>query len=197
MSGRTSASVPILPANLRAPSCLAGVVLAALLAACGGIESEIRDAITKDVGARANCLDHKFPVTVQVGPGLFGTRADLLNEYRTLDRAGVIRSVSEQPRMLAGGMRINEVKLDLTDAGRKLVRDGKLCYGRTEVVDVIDYTEGKAPDGARLVRARVLLKHHVDAEWARDPAFGTQVETGEQQAEYSLVKSSKGWRKVY
>jgi len=28
-------------------------------------------------------------------------------EYRTLDRAGVIRSISEQPRMLAGGIRIN------------------------------------------------------------------------------------------
>lgn len=184
------------PASSR-PTRFAGLALAVLLAACGSVESEIRDVIGKDLAATGNCLDHKFPVTVLVGPGLFGTRADLLNEYQALDRAGVIRSVGQQPRTMAGGVRINEVKLDLTDAGRKALRDGRLCYGRTEVVKVIDYTEGKAPDGARLVKARVLLKHHVDAEWARDPVFSNQVESGEEQSEYALVKTNKGWRKVF
>lgn len=178
------------------PVRIAAVVLTVLVAGCGSVESEIRDAISKDLAAKGNCLDHKFPVTVQVGPGLFGTRADLLKEYQALDQSGVIRSVSQQPRMMAGGIRVNEVRLDLTDVGRKSVRDGRLCYGRSEVVKVIDYTDGKAPDGARLVRARVLLKHHVDAEWARDRVFSSQVKSGEQQSEYALMKTNKGWRKV-
>jgi hypothetical protein len=181
---------------LSRPARFAGVALAVVLAGCGGVESEIRDAISKDLAAKGNCLDHKFPVTVQIGPGLFGTRADLLKEYQALDQSGVIRSVSQQPRMMAGGIRVNEVRLDLTDVGRKSVREGRLCYGRSEVVKVIDYTDAKTPDGARLVRARVLLKHHVDAEWARDPVFSNQVESGEEQSEYALMKTNKGWRKV-
>lgn len=200
MSGPAIASVPVKRSNVPASSragWIAGIVLAALLVGCGGIESEIRDAIDEHVRARGNCLDHKFPVTVQVGPGLFGTRADLLKEYQVLDQAGVIRSVIEQPRMLAGGIRVSVVKLDLTDAGRKSLRDGRLCYGRTEVVKLIDYTEGKAPDGTRLVKARVLLKHHVDAEWARDPVFSSQVESGEEQSEYALMKTNKGWRTAF
>jgi hypothetical protein len=200
MSRRASASIQVeLNRNFASsrPARIAGVALAVLLVACSSVESEIRDVIGKDLAAKGNCLDHKFPVTVQVGSGLFGTRADLLNEYQALDRAGVIRSVSQQPRMMAGGVRINEVRLDLTDAGRKSLRDGRLCYGRSEVVKVIDYTDGKAPDGTRLVKARVLLKHHIDAEWARDPVFKNQVESGEEQSEYALVKTNNGWRKVF
>lgn len=179
------------------PVRIAGVALAVLLVACSSVESEIRDAIGKDLAARGNCLDHKFPVTVQVGPGLFGTRADLINEYQALGQAGVIRKVSEQPRMMAGGVRVDAIRLDLTDAGRKWLREGRLCYGRTEVVKVIDYTEGKAPDGVPLVTARVLLKHDVQAEWARDPSFSSRVKSGEERSEVVLVKTNKGWRKVF
>lgn len=179
------------------PARIAGFALAVLLVACSSVESEIRDVIGKDLAARGNCLDHKFPVTVHIGPGFFSTRADLLKEYQALEAAGVVRSVGQQPRMMAGGIRVNEVRLDLTDAGRKSLRDGRLCYGRSEVVKVIDYTDGKAPDGTRLVKARVLLKHHVEAKWARDPVFSNQVESGEEQSEYALVKTNNGWRKVF
>jgi hypothetical protein len=200
MKKRARAASPVALDRNRAgcgPVRCAAVALSALLVACGSVESEIRDVIGKDLAAKGNCLDHKFPVTVLVGPGLFGTRADLIKEYQALDQAGVIRKVSEQPRMMAGGIRVNEVRLDLTDAGRKSVRDGRLCYGRSEVVKVIDYIDGKAPDGARLVKARVLLKHHVEAEWARDPVFSSQVDSGEEQSEYALVKTNNGWRKVF
>ena len=33
---------------------------------------------------------------------------------------------------VGGGIRFDEVTLDLTDTGRKSLRDGRLCDGRTE-----------------------------------------------------------------
>jgi uncharacterized protein YvpB len=55
------------------PVRIAGVALAALLVSCSSVESEIHDVIGKDLAAKGNCLDHKFPVTVHVGSGLFGS----------------------------------------------------------------------------------------------------------------------------
>ncbi len=180
--------------SLRAITTLAWWAAAALLAACSGVDGEVREAIRKHVSAKENCLKLRFPVTVRVGPGLFGTPAFRLNELKVLGDAGVIHPVHSRPRTVGGGIRIDEVTLDLTDAGRRSVRDGSLCYGRTELVELIDYTEGRARDGAQAITARVALKHHVEADWARDPAFATQVKSGDGQDEVTLVKTNKGWR---
>jgi hypothetical protein len=100
-----------------------------------------------------------LPVTVQIGPGLFSTRADLLKAYQAPEATGVVRSVGQQPRTMAGCIRVNVVRLDLTEAGCKLLRDGRLCYGRSEVVKAIDDTPAKAPDGTQLGPVNAWIAH--------------------------------------
>jgi hypothetical protein len=87
----------------------------------------------------------------------------------------------------------------LTDAGREAwSAEQGFCYGRTVVVEVIDYTKPTEAMGATVVQAEARLRHEVTAPWAESPIVAEFAERGEETVSMVLVKKEKGgWSPAY
>lgn len=177
---------------------LAAMLAGLLLAACGsggGIEDEIRQRFVEKY-ERPLCfqLDRSFPVSFEVN---FLSR-DALVWLSSLEHAGFVtgRELPPNPR---GFSRDRRVEFTLTEAGRKVLRpDLGFCYGRAEIVEVIDYTEPSDLGGVPTVQAEARLRRQIDADWARDPALAELTRAGDETVEMLLVRKAKsGWSPAY
>ena len=97
------------------------------------------------------------------------------------------------------GYRLNgPVERSASGRRQQIQPDRGFCYGRAEIVEVIDYTKPSEVSGVATVQAHARLRRHVDAEWARDPALAELVAAGDQTVDMLLVKKAKGgWSPAY
>lgn len=188
-----------MPTACPAPGCLAATVLAAaaLLAACsGGIEADIQQRFAEKYDSDL-CVQFKTPFPALASTGDWGETKTWLF---ALEAAGLL-TAREMParRGWPAGMGGRRFEFNLTDAGRQQMSPGhRFCYGRAEIVEVIDYTEPASVNGALTVQAQARLRRHVDAAWARDPSLADLVAPGEKTVEMLLVKKAKGgWSPAY
>jgi hypothetical protein len=165
---------------------------AALLGACGNVESDIRRAFVERY-ERENCLSvaSSYPFQVREGPGFF------TQDIRWLDalvQGGMLQVVGEPVARQRYGGAVTTLQFDLTEAGRQRLKDNKLCYGHTTVERVIDYQGPRTTPEGDIIVAEVLLKHHTDGDWVRHPALRHKVKAGEEKLSRTLVKKAKaGW----
>jgi hypothetical protein len=185
-------AVPAAPA---APAW-AAIAAAVLLAACGDrIEADIHKRFAEKYD-KPLCADLRatFPATVSANP----QNKETLTWLSALEHAGLV-AARELPPDRRAFFPDRRYEFSLTDAGRQQVRpDGSFCYGRAEIVEVIDYTKPSEVSGVATVQAQARLRRHVDAAWARDPALAELVAAGDQTVDMLLVKKAKGgWSPAY
>lgn len=176
----------------------APLLAALLLAACdagSGVEGEIRQRFAEKYD-RPLCFkaDRPFPALYEAN----AQSREALTWLSSLEHAGLVaaREVPPDPRSF---FRDRRVEFTLTDAGRKALKpDLGFCYGRAEIVEVIDYTEPSDVGGVPTVKAEARLRRQIDAEWARDPALAELAGSGEQTVEMLLIRKAKsGWSPAY
>jgi hypothetical protein len=184
------------PNAVPAASAWAAIAAAVLLAACGDrIEADIHKRFAERYD-KPLCADLRapFPATVSANP----QNKETLTWLSALEHAGLV-AARELPPDRRAFFPYRRYEFSLTDAGRQQIQpDRGFCYGRAEIVEVIDYTKPSEVSGVATVQAQARLRHHVDAEWARDPALAELVAAGDQTVDMLLVKKAKGgWSPAY
>jgi hypothetical protein len=186
IAGRARSAVAVAAAALAA---------ALLLAACGErIEADIRKRFAEKHD-KPLCINFRtaFPAAISVNP----MTKDTLTWLSALENAGLL-SARELPPERRGFFADRRVEFSLTDAGRRQLKPEGFCYGRAEIVEVIDYTQPSQVSGVSTVQAQARLRRHIDADWARDPALARLVDAGDQTVDMVLVKKAKGgWSPAY
>lgn len=171
-------------------------LLALVIAGCGGsIESDIRQRFVER-HEKPLCVEFTtpFPSIAVVGGGGEAERWLIaLTESGMLSAQPIPQS---RPLLGLGGAR---VRFELTEAGRGAITpEHHFCYGRAEIVEVIDYTQPSSVNGVQTVQAEARLRRRVDADWARHPAVADLVKAGDQTVSMVLVKKAKGgWSPAY
>lgn len=167
-----------------------------LLAACGDhLEDDIRQRFAERHD-RALCfrLEAPYPAVIAAGPA----QRETLLWLSALERAGLLsrRELPADGDPAAAGPRL---EFSLTDAGRAQIRPAQgFCYGRAEIVEVIDYTRPSEINGAATVQAEARLRRRIDADWARDPALAALIATGDDTVRMLLINKAKGgWSPAY
>jgi hypothetical protein len=173
-----------------------GCALLALPGCGGGIEQDIRQRFVERY-ERDLCVTFSqlFPLQAHAG-GLDGSAHWL----QALAEAGLLTATAGPQAHGLGAVLLGQgFTFDLTDAGRKAWSDEKgFCYGRTVVVEVIDYTKPTEAMGATVVQAEARLRHQVDAPWAEAPIVADLARRGEETVSMLLVKKEKGgWSPAY
>lgn len=177
---------------------LLAALLGSLLAACGGggdLEADIRQRFAERHD-RDLCfkVDQPFPATLSADP----VNKETLMWLSALEHAGLVsaRELPPDPRAFFADRRY---EFSLSEAGRKAMQpDNGFCYGRAEIVDVIDYTQPSEVNGAPTVQAEARLKRTIHADWARDPLLADVVDSSEDTVRMLLVKKAKGgWSPAY
>lgn len=175
---------------------LAVAALVWLVACSNGIESDIRQRFAEKYDTEL-CVQFKTPFPATAHTSDWGETKTWLF---ALESAGLL-SARELPvrGALPLGLSGRRFEFDLTDAGRQQMKpDRRFCYGRAEIVEVIDYTEPSNVNGAPTVQAQARLRRHIDADWARDPSLKELVASGDDTVEMLLVKKAKGgWSPAY
>lgn len=174
----------------------AAVAAAWLLAACSDrIEADIHKRFAEKYD-KPLCvkLGAAFPAAVSVNPMNMETLAWL----SALEGAGLV-SARELPRDRRAFFQDRRVEFSLTETGRRHFQPGQgFCYGRAEIVEVVDYTKPSDVSGVATVQAQARLRRHIDAPWARDPALAGLVDAGDKTVDMVLVKKAKGgWSPAY
>jgi hypothetical protein len=181
----------------QAPAVAAGCALLVLSACGGGIEQDIRQRFVEEY-ERELCVKFGgvFPLQAHAGGSYDGT----FQWLDALTEAGLLTATAGPPARGLGAVLLGpSYTFDLTDAGRKAwsAEDG-FCYGRTVVVEVIDYTKPTEAMGATVVQAEARLRHEVTAPWAESPIVTELAERGEETVSMVLVKKEKGgWSPAY
>jgi hypothetical protein len=100
---------------------------------------------------------------------------------------------------LDGAEAVAVQRFSLTDAGRKAITpENHFCYGRAEVVEVVDYTQPADVNGVATVQAEARLRRRIDADWAKHPAVAELTAAGDDTVSMLLVKKAKGgWSPAY
>lgn len=192
---------PALPPPCRrraGPARAAGVVLvaAALLAGCGDrTEADIRQRFAEKYD-KPLCLKLRspFPAVVSANP----MNKETLTWLAALEGAGLV-AARELPPDRRAFFQDRRFEFSLTEAGqRQFQPEHGFCYGRAEIVEVIDYTKPSEVSGVATVQAQARLRRHIDAAWARDPALAGLVPSGDETVDMVLVKKAKaGWSPAY
>jgi hypothetical protein len=170
--------------------------LALLLAGCGErIESDIRQRFAEKYD-KPLCIAFRapFPAAISVN----AMNKDTLTWLSALEGAGLL-AARELPPDRRAFFQDRRFEFSLTDAGRRQFKPEEgFCYGRAEIVEVIDYTKPSEVSGIPTVQAQARLRRHVDAAWARDPSLAALVAAGDQTVDMLLVKKAKGgWSPAY
>jgi hypothetical protein len=179
-----------------ATALVAPCALLALSACGGGIEQDIRQRFVEKY-ERDLCVSFSQPFPLQVHAGNLDGSAHWL---QALTEAGLLTATAGPPARGLGAVLLGQsFTLDLTDAGRTAWSAEKgFCYGRTVVVEVIDYTKPTEAMGATVVQAEARLRHQVDAPWAEAPIVADFAKRGEETVSMVLVKKEKGgWSPAY
>jgi|GEM_PF-2218335 len=184
------------PRTVNATPAWAAIAAALLLAACGDrIESDIRQRFAEKYD-KPLCINFRsaFPAAISASP----MNKDTLTWLSALENAGLLsaRELPPDRRAFFGDRRF---EFSLTDAGRRQFQpDRGFCYGRAEIVEVIDYTKPSEVSGVPTVQAQARLRRHIEAAWARDPALAGLVDAGDRTVDMVLVKKAKaGWSPAY
>ncbi|MBX3603381.1 MAG: hypothetical protein KIS83_14820 [Rubrivivax sp.] len=169
---------------------------ATLLAGCSDrIEADIRQRFAEKY-ERPLCvkLGPSLPATVSVNP----MNKETLAWLSALEGAGLV-TARELPPDRRAFFRDRRFEFALTEAGQRQFQPERgFCYGRAEIVEVIDYTEPSQVSGVATVQAQARLRRHIDAAWARDPAVAGLVASGDEKVDMVLVKKAKGgWSPAY
>lgn len=194
---RPSAAAARRGRSLRASAIAAGCALLALSACGGGIEQDIRQRFVEKY-ERDLCVKFggSFPLRAQAGGSFDGT----FQWLDALTEAGLLTATAGPPARGLGAVLLGpSYTFDLTDVGRKAwSAENGFCYGRTVVVEVVDYTKPTEAMGATVVQAEARLRHEVTAPWAESPVVAEFAERGEETVSMVLVKKEKGgWSPAY
>jgi len=170
----------------------AAVMACLMLTGCGGEESDIKKALMAEL-EQPLCLDvgPSIPFTIVVSNPFAG--APNKPWVDVLVKEGIIKEIETSKRG-GGMMTVVEGTYDVTAKGKKIQKDNELCYGKTKMVKLIEYTEPQDKAGAKIIQAEVLLKHEITEDWATNPAFKDRIESGEETVSAFLTKTNKGWR---
>lgn len=184
------------PRTISAGPVWAAIAAALLLAACGDrTEADIHKRFAEKYD-KPLCvkLGTAFPATVSVN----SMNKETLTWLSALEGAGLV-AARELPPDRRAFFHDRRFEFSLTDAGRRQFQPEQgFCYGRAEIVEVIDYTKPSEVSGVPTVQAQARLRRHVDAAWARDPALAPLVAAGDQKVDMVLVKKAKaGWSPAY
>ena len=169
-----------------------------VLSGCGGgIEQDIRQRFVEKY-ERELCIKFggPFPLQAHAGGSFDGT----FQWLDALAEAGLLEATAGPPARGLGAVLLGQsFTFDLTDAGREAwSAEQGFCYGRTVVVEVIDYTKPTQAMGATVVQAEARLRHEVTAPWAESPIVAGFAERGEETVSMVLVKKEKGgWSPAY
>lgn len=171
--------------------------LLALSACGGGIEQDIRQRFAEKY-ERELCVKFggPFPLQAHAGGSFDGT----FQWLEALTEAGLLTAAAGAPARGFGAVLLGpSYTFDLTDAGREVwSAENGFCYGRTVVVEVIDYTKPTEAMGATVVQAEARLRHEVTAPWAEAPIVADFARRGEEAVSMVLVKKEKGgWSPAY
>jgi hypothetical protein len=168
-----------------------------LVAGCGSsIEGDIRDRFAEKYD-RPLCVEFStpFPATAELGYG-----GELERWLVALAEGGMlsareVRKSGALPLGLSG----RRIEFSLTEAGRKAITpENHFCYGRAEIVEVIDYTQPADVNGVATVQAEARLRRRIDADWAKHPAVAELAAAGDDTVSMLLVKKAKGgWSPAY
>jgi hypothetical protein len=177
-----------------------------LISAChrgAGLEADIRQRFVERY-ERELCIgfDGRFPlVSVEIGAGgapvgNVRSRADWL---RALEVAGLVQS---RPLPTEGKLAHHlgtPREYSLTDEGARLIGpDHRFCYGRHEVVEVIDYTTPADVSGITTIQAEARLRPRIEQPWAEHPALAQVIRRSDTTVDMVLVRKAKGgWSPAY
>lgn len=167
-----------------------------LLTACGGTESQLEAGFAKHYN-KPLCIDHFVDwelgkYNLQSGGGAVG---DIQRYLRASVPAWISALLDEKIIEVKQGD-YGDREFTLTNKGRKYAGNGhQLCYGKTEFVKLLDYTDPVETPGIGLViDAKALIHRRVTESWAKNRGFQEKVSTGDKQVEASFVKQKKaGW----
>ena len=179
-----------------APAVVASCALLVLSGCGGGIEQDIRQRFVEKY-ERDLCVKFGGPFPLQAHASNLDASAHWL---QALTEAGLLTVEAGPPaRGLGAALLGQSFTFDLTDAGREAwSAEQGFCYGRTVVVEVIDYTKPTQAMGATVVQAEARLRHEVTAPWAESPIVAGFAERGEETVSMVLVKKEKGgWSPAY
>jgi hypothetical protein len=179
-----------------AAAITAAVAAAALLAGCGDrTETEIRQRFAEKYD-KPLCLKLRspFPAVVSTDP----LNKETLTWLSVLESAGLV-AARELPPDRRTFFQDRRFEFSLTEAGRRQFQpEHGFCYGRAEIVELIDYTKPSEVSGVATVQAQARLRRHIDAAWARDPALAGLLRSGDETVDIVLVKKAKaGWSPAY
>lgn len=181
----------------RAAAFTASCALLVVAACGGGLEHDIHQRFVEkyeqDLCLR---LDSPFPLQAHAGGGFDGT----FQWLEALTEAGLLTATAGPPARGLGAMLLGpSYTFDLTDAGRRAwSSENGFCYGRTTVVEVIDYTKPTEAMGATVVQAEARLRHDVTAPWAESQVVAGLAKRGDETVSMVLVKKEKGgWSPAY
>lgn len=188
---------PRTPGPARAGAAIAAAITAAaLLAGCADrTETEIRQRFAEKYD-KPLCLKLRspFPAVVSTDP----LNKETLTWLAALERAGLV-AMRELPPDRRAFFQDRRFEFSLTEAGRRQFQPEQgFCYGRAEIVELIDYTKPAEVMGVTTVQAQARLRRHIDAAWARDPALAGLLRSGDETVDMVLVKKAKaGWSPAY
>lgn len=170
-------------------SVIAAGMACLFLAGCG-VEGDVKKAFEKEY-EKELCMQAfaNYPVEITI-ESPFGVRPDA-QIAQVLAKAGVLEKGEENVRGKAP-MAITTAKFDLTSKGKKAYKNGKLCYGKTKVKEIVSYEE-KNSGGSEYIMAKATLDHDITESWAEEPDLRGIVKQGEESITRSLVKKDGEW----
>ncbi|MFN7113841.1 MAG: hypothetical protein ACK4PK_05720 [Alphaproteobacteria bacterium] len=171
---------------------LAAALVACLMLAGCGEEGAIKKALQADI-EQPLCMDvgRQIPFTVAIsGPYVSRQEVEWLD---VLVKQGVVKQVNTETRG-SGFLAVVEGTFDVTSKGKKIQKGNRICYGKTKMLELVEYTEPQDKGSMKIVRAKVRVRHDVTEKWAKDPVFKNRIDSGERTISAFLTKTNKGWR---
>ncbi len=169
---------------------LMGALLACLMLAGCGAEGDVKKAFVSEYEKDLCMPAARYPVSITTASP-FGVKPDA-QIAQVLVEAGVLEKGEETVRG-AGPMSITNTTFALTSDGKDSYKDGKLCYGKTKVKEVVKYEEKDDGNGPYIM-ATVKLEHDITQDWAEHKDLRGFLKSGEEVVTRRMVKKEKqGW----
>lgn len=167
-----------------------GAFFACLLLAGCGAEGDVKKAFVAEYEKDLCLARATYPMNITIASP-FGVKPEA-QIAQVLVKAGVLEKGEESTRG-AGAMSITTASFGLTSKGKKSYKDGKLCYGKTEVKEIVKYEEKNDGNGPYMM-AQAKLKHKITEGWAEADDLRGFVKSGEELVTRRLIKREKqGW----
>lgn len=170
---------------------MAAAMACLMLTGCGGEEGEVKKAVVAEL-EKPLCMEvgRSIPFSITIANPFAG--APHKEWVDVLVKEGLLEQTGTQDQRV-GAFAVTQGTYDVTSKGKKIQKDNTLCYGKTKVLKLLDYSKPQA-EGSPYSQARVQVKHEITESWAKNPLFEDRVESGEDTVSVTLVKTNKGWR---